>query len=103
MVIVAEHKAIYARQTWTHAMNRIQDTQEEIRVLHAETRAFEARAPKHPDGLEDAGNFSGAEGAVGLTRWFEKPESVFRVSKVEDSDNVKYAMCTMLDGALTGQ
>ncbi|GKG21162.1 hypothetical protein Tco_0383757, partial [Tanacetum coccineum] len=54
MVIVAEHKAIYARQTWTHAMNRIQDTQEEIRVLQAETRAFEARAPKHPDGLEDA-------------------------------------------------
>ncbi|GJV62005.1 putative reverse transcriptase domain-containing protein [Tanacetum coccineum] len=49
------------------------------------------------------GNFSRTEGAVGLTRWFEKPESVFRLSKVEDSDNVKYAMCTMLDGALTGQ
>ncbi|GJR29340.1 hypothetical protein Tco_1105572 [Tanacetum coccineum] len=46
-------------------------------------------------------NFSGTEGAVGLTRWFEKLESVFRVSKVEDGDNVKYTTCTMLDGALT--
>ncbi|GKD79469.1 putative reverse transcriptase domain-containing protein [Tanacetum coccineum] len=47
------------------------------------------------------GNFSGTEGAVSLTRWFEKLESVFRVSKVEDSVNVKYAACTMLNGALT--
>ncbi|GKF28788.1 reverse transcriptase domain-containing protein, partial [Tanacetum coccineum] len=28
-------------------------------------------------------------------------ESVLQVSKVEDSDNVKYVACTMLDGALT--
>ncbi|GJW09191.1 putative reverse transcriptase domain-containing protein [Tanacetum coccineum] len=43
------------------------------------------------------GNFNRTEGAVGLTRWFEKLESVFRVSKVENSDNVKYTACTMLD------
>ncbi|GJW30530.1 putative ribonuclease H-like domain-containing protein [Tanacetum coccineum] len=30
------------------------------------------------------GNFSGTEGAFGLTRWFEKLESVFQVSKVAD-------------------
>ncbi|GKE67754.1 putative reverse transcriptase domain-containing protein, partial [Tanacetum coccineum] len=47
------------------------------------------------------GNFNGTEGAVGLIRWFEKLESVFQVSKVADGDNVKYAACTMLDGALT--
>ncbi|GKC71783.1 hypothetical protein Tco_1117666, partial [Tanacetum coccineum] len=47
------------------------------------------------------GNFSGTEGAVRLTRWFEKLELVFQVSKVADGDNVKYGACTMLDGALT--
>nr|GEV25701.1 putative reverse transcriptase domain-containing protein [Tanacetum cinerariifolium] len=30
------------------------------------------------------GNFSGTEGAVGLTRWFEKLKSVFRGNKVKD-------------------
>ncbi|GJR68634.1 hypothetical protein Tco_0014699 [Tanacetum coccineum] len=43
------------------------------------------------------GNFSGTKGAVRLTRWFEKLESVFQVSKVKDNDNVKYVACTMLD------
>ncbi|GJS03255.1 hypothetical protein Tco_0319763 [Tanacetum coccineum] len=47
------------------------------------------------------GNFSRTEGAVGLTRWFEKLESFFQVSKVKDGDRVKYVVCTMLDGALT--
>ncbi|GJS13976.1 putative reverse transcriptase domain-containing protein [Tanacetum coccineum] len=53
------------------------------------------------DSIEANWNFRGTEGAVGQTHWFEKLESVFQVSKVEDSDNVKYAACTMLDGALT--
>ncbi|GKB51527.1 hypothetical protein Tco_0902280 [Tanacetum coccineum] len=47
------------------------------------------------------GNFNGTKGAVRLTRWFEKLESIFQVSKVADSDNVKYAACIMLDCALT--
>ncbi|GJU89233.1 reverse transcriptase domain-containing protein [Tanacetum coccineum] len=47
------------------------------------------------------GNFSITEGVVRLTRWFDKLELVFQVSKVEDGDNVKYAACTMLDGVLT--
>ncbi|GKA57365.1 hypothetical protein Tco_0756553 [Tanacetum coccineum] len=47
------------------------------------------------------GNFNGTEGAVGLTRWFGKLESVFRVNKVEDGDRVKYMAYIMLDGALT--
>ncbi|GKB91220.1 hypothetical protein Tco_0963492 [Tanacetum coccineum] len=47
------------------------------------------------------GNFSGTEGAVILTCWFEKLESVFQVSKVADGNNVKYAACIMLYGALT--
>ncbi|GJZ95286.1 reverse transcriptase domain-containing protein [Tanacetum coccineum] len=45
-------------------------------------------------------NFRGTEGAVGLTRWFEKLESQFRISNVVEGDRVKFASSTLLDGAL---
>ncbi|GJV69459.1 putative reverse transcriptase domain-containing protein [Tanacetum coccineum] len=44
---------------------------------------------------------SGTEGAVGLTRWFEKLESQFGISNVAEGDRVKFASSTLLDGALT--
>ncbi|GKC16634.1 hypothetical protein Tco_1013416 [Tanacetum coccineum] len=46
-------------------------------------------------------NFKGTEGAVGLTRWFEKMESVFYISNCVVECQVKYATCTLLNGALT--
>ncbi|GJT22841.1 reverse transcriptase domain-containing protein [Tanacetum coccineum] len=46
-------------------------------------------------------NFRGTEGAVGLTRWFEKLESQFGISNVSEGDRVKFASSTLLDGALT--
>ncbi|GJX23245.1 hypothetical protein Tco_0227690 [Tanacetum coccineum] len=46
-------------------------------------------------------NFSGTEGVVGLARWFEKIESVFRISNCPSNSQVKFATCTLLDGALT--
>ncbi|GKC43530.1 hypothetical protein Tco_1061252, partial [Tanacetum coccineum] len=46
-------------------------------------------------------NFRGTEGAVGLTRWFEKLESQFGISNVAEGDRVKLASSTLLDGALT--
>ncbi|GJR41767.1 hypothetical protein Tco_1309870 [Tanacetum coccineum] len=45
-------------------------------------------------------NFHGTEGAVGLTRWFEKLESQFGISNVAEGDRVKFASSTLLDGAL---
>ncbi|GKC33674.1 putative reverse transcriptase domain-containing protein, partial [Tanacetum coccineum] len=39
-------------------------------------------------------NFSGTEGVVGLTRWFEKMETVFNISNCPSK-------CTLLDSALT--
>ncbi|GJX06955.1 hypothetical protein Tco_0194887 [Tanacetum coccineum] len=44
---------------------------------------------------------SGNAGAVGITRWFEKMESVFRIYNCAENCQVKYATCTLLDGALT--
>ncbi|GJR71775.1 hypothetical protein Tco_0084140 [Tanacetum coccineum] len=46
-------------------------------------------------------NFKGNEGVVGLTRWFEKMESVFHMSNYPQKYQVKYASCTMQDNALT--
>nr|GFC28744.1 reverse transcriptase domain-containing protein [Tanacetum cinerariifolium] len=43
----------------------------------------------------------GTEGVVGLTRWFEKMESVFSISNCTASNQVKFATCTLQDDALT--
>ncbi|GJT13654.1 hypothetical protein Tco_0860696 [Tanacetum coccineum] len=46
-------------------------------------------------------DFKGTEGVVGLTRWFEKMESVFSISNCTSSCQVKFAACTLQDDALT--
>ncbi|GKF30389.1 hypothetical protein Tco_0100187, partial [Tanacetum coccineum] len=46
-------------------------------------------------------NFSGTEGVVGLTCWFEKMETVFNISNCPSKYQVKYATCTLQDSALT--
>ncbi|GKC92416.1 putative reverse transcriptase domain-containing protein [Tanacetum coccineum] len=46
-------------------------------------------------------NFKGLEGVVGLTCWFKKMETVFHISNCPPKYQVKYASCTLLDGALT--
>nr|GEX37311.1 reverse transcriptase domain-containing protein [Tanacetum cinerariifolium] len=45
--------------------------------------------------------FLGTEGIVGLTRWFEKIETVFNISNCPLKYQVKYATCTLQDSALT--
>ncbi|GJR29909.1 putative reverse transcriptase domain-containing protein [Tanacetum coccineum] len=46
-------------------------------------------------------NFTRTEGVVGLTRWFEKMETVFHISNCPQKYQVKYATCTLLNNALT--
>ncbi|GJX49542.1 hypothetical protein Tco_0276387 [Tanacetum coccineum] len=46
-------------------------------------------------------DFKGTEGVVGLTRWFKKMESVFSISNCLATSQVKFATCTLQDGALT--
>ncbi|GKA75082.1 putative reverse transcriptase domain-containing protein [Tanacetum coccineum] len=45
--------------------------------------------------------FKGTEGAVGLCQWFEKLESVFRISDCKEKDKVKFATATLQGRALT--
>ncbi|GJQ92873.1 putative reverse transcriptase domain-containing protein [Tanacetum coccineum] len=42
-------------------------------------------------------NFNGTEGVVGLTRWFEKMETVFHIRNCLEKYQVKYASCTLLN------
>ncbi|GJR23022.1 putative reverse transcriptase domain-containing protein [Tanacetum coccineum] len=44
-------------------------------------------------------DFKGTEGVVGLTRWFEKMESVFSISNCPAASQVKFATCTLQDDA----
>ncbi|GKE20311.1 hypothetical protein Tco_1431823, partial [Tanacetum coccineum] len=46
-------------------------------------------------------SFKGTEGVVGLTRWFEKVEQVFGISKCGEEDKVKFAASTFEGHALT--
>ncbi|GKD75701.1 putative reverse transcriptase domain-containing protein, partial [Tanacetum coccineum] len=46
-------------------------------------------------------NFSGTDGVVRLTHWFEKMEIVFNISNCPPKYQVKYATCTLQDSALT--
>ncbi|GKB76242.1 hypothetical protein Tco_0943137 [Tanacetum coccineum] len=46
-------------------------------------------------------DFKGTEGVVGLTRWFEKMESVFSISNCPAASQVKSVTCTLQDDALT--
>nr|GEW99298.1 putative reverse transcriptase domain-containing protein [Tanacetum cinerariifolium] len=46
-------------------------------------------------------NYRGTEGVVGLTRWFEKMETVFNISNYPSKYQVKYATCTLQNSALT--
>ncbi|GJT97126.1 putative reverse transcriptase domain-containing protein [Tanacetum coccineum] len=43
----------------------------------------------------------GTKGVIGLTRWFEKMETVFNISNYPSKYQVKYATCTLQDNALT--
>ncbi|GJS73830.1 putative reverse transcriptase domain-containing protein, partial [Tanacetum coccineum] len=45
--------------------------------------------------------FKGTEGVVELTQWFERMETVFRISNCSAENQIKFATCTLLAGALT--
>ncbi|GJS70007.1 reverse transcriptase domain-containing protein [Tanacetum coccineum] len=45
--------------------------------------------------------FRGTEGVVNLTQWFERMETVFRISNCTVENQVKFATCTLMGTALT--
>ncbi|GJX53269.1 reverse transcriptase domain-containing protein [Tanacetum coccineum] len=45
--------------------------------------------------------FKGTKGVVELTQWFERMETVFRISNCSVENQIKFSTCTLLAGALT--
>ncbi|GJT97889.1 ribonuclease H-like domain-containing protein [Tanacetum coccineum] len=45
--------------------------------------------------------FKGTEGVVELTQWFDRMETVFRISNCSVENQIKFATCTLLGSALT--
>ncbi|GJV19053.1 reverse transcriptase domain-containing protein [Tanacetum coccineum] len=45
--------------------------------------------------------FKGTEGVVELTQWFERMETVFRISNCSVENQIKFSTCTLLGSALT--
>nr|GEU76090.1 hypothetical protein [Tanacetum cinerariifolium] len=45
--------------------------------------------------------FKGTEGVIELTQWFERMETVFRISNCTVENQIKFATCTLLGSALT--
>ncbi|GJZ75673.1 hypothetical protein Tco_0640138 [Tanacetum coccineum] len=45
--------------------------------------------------------FKGTEGVVELTQWFERMETVFRISNCTVENQIKFVTCTLLGSALT--
>ncbi|GJU93656.1 hypothetical protein Tco_1318412, partial [Tanacetum coccineum] len=45
--------------------------------------------------------FKGTEGVVELTQWFERMETMFRISNCSVENQIKFATCTLLGIALT--
>ncbi|GJS17639.1 reverse transcriptase domain-containing protein [Tanacetum coccineum] len=76
--------------------------QGQVTALHGQVTALQgqqgpAGGPAQPELLEEAGT----KGVVELTQWFERMETVFRISNCPVENQVKFSTCTLLAGALT--
>ncbi|GJS18638.1 putative reverse transcriptase domain-containing protein [Tanacetum coccineum] len=65
------------------------------------TAALAARdANRNGDDSHTSGT-GGSEGVVELIQWFERMETVFRISNCSVENQIKFSTCTLLAGALT--
>ncbi|GKE05744.1 putative reverse transcriptase domain-containing protein, partial [Tanacetum coccineum] len=65
-------------------------------------QALPARECTYPDFMKcKTLYFKGTEGVIELTRWFERIETVFRISNCTMENQIKFATCTILRSALT--
>ncbi|GJS72480.1 RNA-directed DNA polymerase, eukaryota [Tanacetum coccineum] len=60
----------------------------------------DATRSRNGEDSHDSGT-GGTEGVVELTQWFERMETVFRISNCIMENQIKFATCTLLGSALT--
>ncbi|GKE07210.1 reverse transcriptase domain-containing protein, partial [Tanacetum coccineum] len=70
-------------------------------VTSVRSQAPVARECTYPDFMKCKPlYFKGTEGVVELTQWFERMETVFRISNCIMENQIKFATCTLLGSAL---
>ncbi|GKF53514.1 reverse transcriptase domain-containing protein, partial [Tanacetum coccineum] len=85
------------RASTTEAPTMTQDAIRKL-VAHSVTSALEAQAATMASASNPNRN---TEGAIGLTRWFERTESVFSRSICAEENKVTFATGTLTDDALS--
>ncbi|GJY28047.1 putative reverse transcriptase domain-containing protein [Tanacetum coccineum] len=82
---------------------RVRDAVRNLRPLMGNKGEQEEVNGNGRNGNGGNGNGNGGNGnrVVGLTRWFEKMETIFYISNCPEKYQVKYALCTLLNSALT--
>ncbi|GKF10355.1 reverse transcriptase domain-containing protein, partial [Tanacetum coccineum] len=86
--------------TTTTNTTSVTNAQLQAMIDQCVTAALEARdANRNDDGSHTSG--TGTEGVVELTQWFERMETVFRISHCSMENQIKFSICTLLVGALT--
>ncbi|GJZ53185.1 hypothetical protein Tco_0608070 [Tanacetum coccineum] len=85
----------------TMTITRSGMTPEAIEELEKPTDGDNGNGGNGNGGNRNGRNENPDENGRGLIRWFEKIETVFHISNCPEKSQVKYATCTMLDGALT--
>ncbi|GJW49179.1 hypothetical protein Tco_0090530 [Tanacetum coccineum] len=122
---VGESSATAARKlmssswiAWAHSKSRSKAMEAQIRALQRDVDQWKwrdihdsgsgrrteraARKCTYNDFLKcQPLNFKAHEAVVGLTKWFEKMESVFHISNYTVACQIKFATCTLLGNALT--
>nr|GEW46943.1 putative reverse transcriptase domain-containing protein [Tanacetum cinerariifolium] len=92
-------------ETLGDLFQRASMTHKEVKELVARRVAKEIEAREAARNLEtlneNRDEQEGTKGVVGLTRWFEKMETVFNISNCPPKYQVKYATCILQDSALT--
>ncbi|GJQ95249.1 putative reverse transcriptase domain-containing protein [Tanacetum coccineum] len=84
--------------TDTHTTTSVTSAQLQAMIDEGVTAVLAARATTRNG---DDSHTSGTEGVVDLTQWFERMETVFRISNCTVENQVKFATCTLMGIALT--
>ncbi|GJT56519.1 reverse transcriptase domain-containing protein [Tanacetum coccineum] len=94
---IREVRSLYSLNSRHHTM--AQNVSAAVRAEIGEFAA--AMAEVEASRVRNGDDINSTEGVVGLTRWFEKMESVFSISNCTAASQVKFATCTLQDDALT--
>ncbi|GJX25187.1 reverse transcriptase domain-containing protein [Tanacetum coccineum] len=95
-----------ANHNWTEQpyTEHDQDNTDPLEVLHSQSckrRLVAVHRLDHVMASHFVYSLLSTEGVVELTQWFERMETVFRISNCPVENQVKFSTCTLLAGALT--